>query len=82
MAAILLKLFGIVVPLMPLVRWPVAARLMPKLQEMGKDLYETAWMLGFTTGANLGITVGIAIGAVSATAVIAICYWSFFKPVR
>jgi hypothetical protein len=86
MAAWLLTFLKIVPPVMPLVAWPVAARLVPKLKQIGEALYTTAYMLGFVDGFNTGLSLGLWIGTVSGAVatvlILAIGYWGFFKNVK
>lgn len=78
----LLKILPIAVPLFPTVRWPVAAKAVPKIQDIAKGLYTAVWGQGLATGFGWGLTLGIPIGVISAVIVIAVCYWGFFKKVR
>lgn len=77
----LLSLLPLVPPIMPLVRWPVAARMVPKLQELGQDLYIGAWGIGVADGFGWGLTLGIPIGAITTVAIASMLYWAFFRPV-
>ncbi len=62
-------------------RWPVAARIVPQLQDIGKGLYEGAYYLGAADGFGWGLTLGIVIGVVSTIVCFSVIYWAFFKPV-
>lgn len=78
----ILSVVGIVAPLFPKVRWPVAAHLVPKINDIAASLYTAAWALGAVQGATAGFILGIVVGACATTFIIGVSYWAFFKKAR